>query len=211
MTSVAGVRERGRDTGFVINRRSDLFRANTEPHLDALYRFAFRMAGNVEIARDLVQETCLKAYRFRESFQSGTNYRAWLFKIMMNTWIDEHRRRTEPIVLDIEAFLKAEDAGTARLDNPAPARDPESELMDKAFQRDASRAIKRLSPDIRAVVALAVFEERTYAEIAEILNCPLGTVRSRLSRGRQQLRADLRAYLDEDEDGGRDDAAMLRK
>lgn len=193
------------------DRGGDLFKENTEPHLRALYRVAFRMAGNVEIAKDLVQETCLKAYRSRANFQSGTNYRAWLFKIMMNTWIDERRRRTEPVVLDIETFLKAEDAGSARINHPVPARDPESELMDKAFRRDAIRAIKRLSPDIRAVVALAILEECTYTEIAEILNCPLGTVKSRLSRGRQQLKTELRAYLEEDDDGGRSDSATLRK
>ncbi|MBI3706161.1 MAG: sigma-70 family RNA polymerase sigma factor [Proteobacteria bacterium] len=197
-------------------RKADHFREKTEPHFDALYRVALRMTGNVEMAKDLVQETCLKAYRFRDGFESGTNYRAWLFRILMNTRFDELRRGDEPIVLEIDAFLKAEDAGAVRHEATRPDRNPETDLLTKAFRRDARRAISRLPPNIRAVVSLAVLEEFSYAEIAQVLNCPLGTVRSRLSRGREQLKIELWAYLDDGrtEERGRSErgsAAKCRK
>ena len=166
----------------------------TRPHLDALYRTALRMTGHRQAAEDLVQEACLRAYKGFHGFLPGSNYKAWLFRIMTNAGIDEAKRRRRLTLVPLDPLSpEGEHLGEAdrRAANPA---DPETSLHNKSFRDDALRATAQLAPDVRLVVILAVFEEFTYAEIAETLGCPLGTVRSRLSRGRQQLQAMLRRY-----------------
>jgi len=169
------------------------FEAETKPHLDTLYRAALRMTGSAEAAEDLVQETCLKAFKGFDQYQSGTNYRAWLFKIMANSFIDQHRRQPKATIVALDPYLLGDET-PADWPMATAADDPEEQLRGKSFRDAALRAMERLSPEVRLVVALAVFEEASYAEIAEILGCPIGTVRSRLSRGRQQLQVELRAY-----------------
>lgn len=181
--------------GFTEARRRKKFEAMTKPHLDALYRTARRMTGDAQTAEDVVQETCLKAYRGLDGFQPGTNYGAWLFRILTNTCIDWRRRRGIGETVDLHALpdaVLAGDVGSATLDRREP--DPEANLLVAEFRRDVMCAVGRLSPELRMVVLLAVFEEYSYAEIAEVVGCPIGTVRSRLNRGRQQLQADLAAY-----------------
>lgn len=181
--------------GFTEARRRKKFEAMTKPHLDALYRTARRMTGNAQTAEDVVQETCLKAYRGLDGFQVGTNYGAWLFRILTNTCIDWRRRRGIGETVDLHALPDAMlggDVGSATQDRREP--DPEAHLMVAEFRRDVMGAIDRLSPELRMVVLLAVFEEYSYAEIAKAVDCPIGTVRSRLNRGRQQLQAELSAY-----------------
>ncbi len=181
--------------GFTEARRRRKFEAMTKPHLDALYRTARRMTGHAQTAEDVVQETCLKAYRGFHTFQAGTNYGAWLFRILTNTCIDWRRRRGIGETVDLHALpdaLLGADVGSATRDRYEP--DPEASLLVAEFRRDVMGAIGRLSPELRMVVLLAVFEEYSYAEIAEAVGCPVGTVRSRLNRGRRQLQADLAAY-----------------
>ena len=181
--------------GFTEARRRKKFEAMTKPHLDALYRTARRMTGDAQTAEDVVQETCLKAYRGLDGFQPGTNYGAWLFRILTNACIDWRRRRGIGETVDLHALpdaVLAGDVGSATLDRREP--DPEANLLVAEFRRDVMGAVGRLSPELRMVVLLAVFEEYSYAEIAEAVGCPIGTVRSRLNRGRQQLQADLAAY-----------------
>lgn len=176
----------------------------TRPHLDALYRTAVRMTGRIHAAEDLVQDTCVKAYGSFATHSEASSYRAWLFRIMMNTHIDQVRRHTETMLLDIADRTRA-DRGNGELpegEHSVPevdefvwaarlSADPEANVHKKAFVEQALLAIDRLAPEVRSVVILAVFEECEYEEIAHILGCPIGTVRSRLRRGRLLLQADL--------------------
>ncbi len=176
------------------SRRREEFEAMTRPHLDALFRTALRMTGQRQAAEDLVQEACLRAFRGFHGFIAGSNFKAWLFRIMTNACIDEAKRRRRMTLVPLDpASPEGEQIGEAESRGSVPA-DPETSLHNKSFRDDALRATARLAPDVRLVVILAVFEEFTYAEIAETMGCPLGTVRSRLSRGRQQLQAMLRRY-----------------
>jgi len=170
------------------------FEALIRPHLDALYRTARRMTGCGEAAQDLVQETCLKAYKAFDQYQPGTNFRAWVFRIMVNAFTDQKRRENKATIVSIEPYLLGDEEQPPR-DFADPNSDVEAKFIDKSFREAALRALETLSPEVRLVVNLAVFEEASYEEISAILDCPLGTVRSRLSRGRQQLRAQLGAYV----------------
>lgn len=180
--------------GFIGSRKKERFEVSTKPHLDALYRTAYRMTGHAQTAEDAVQETCLKAFRAFHTFQTGTNYRAWLFRIMTNTCIDWRQRNVSFQTVDIHSLPEGfHRTGVWQAPGTTDAG-PEINILHKAFREDVLRAVARLQPKIRLVVVLVVFEEYTYAEIAEIIDCPVGTVRSRLHRGRQQLRVDLSKY-----------------
>ena len=143
-----------------------------------------------------MQDTCLKAYEHFDSFETGTNFRAWIFRILRNTALDVMRRnRRAPFVpISVEEFTELVDASPGPL---AQRSQPEIEHVRKAFVDDAAQAFARLPDDIRMVVSLALLEEMSYAEISEIMDCPIGTVRSRLNRGRQRLQEMLSAYTTE--------------
>jgi RNA polymerase sigma-70 factor (ECF subfamily) len=188
----------------------DAFEAITRPHLGTLYRVALRLTGQREAAEDLVQDTCLKAYRSFEADAEVNNYKAWLLRIMTNAHIDNVRRKTERSVSELERRYganggdgliaggvppEAEDADFQYSVHAAAASDPEARVHSRAFFRCVLRAIDRLAPEVRTVVVLAILEECRYDEIAEMLGCPVGTVRSRLSRGRQQLQVALADYV----------------
>lgn len=164
------------------------FEALTRPHVAGLWRVALRMTGDRDAADELTQEVCLRAYRGFDRFETGTNYRAWIFRIMTNLCSDVLRRRArEPFVAVGES--------DAPLEGLAPESDrPDEQLMRKGLREDLFQAVQNLSPEIRLVVSLALIKELSYQEIAEIAGCPLGTVRSRLSRGRQQLQQQLKDY-----------------
>jgi RNA polymerase sigma-70 factor, ECF subfamily len=149
--------------------------------LDALYRAALRLTRSTVEADDLVQDTFVKALRARARFEPGTNLRAWLFTILMNTW--RNRRRDagrDPVDIDSERVEHAADAadGTAS---------PEELLLRSALDVDLKAALDRMPPTFREAVWLRDVEEFSYAEIARILDVPVGTVMSRISRGRRQL------------------------
>jgi RNA polymerase sigma-70 factor, ECF subfamily len=175
----------------IFGRQTNTFESLTRPHVDALWRTAFRMCGNRETADELTQEACLNAYRSFSRFQQGTNYRAWIFRILTNLCLDHARRlKRSPIVsqgLDVD-FL---DQGPR-----APSEQgPETQLVRTEVRNAVLQAMNGLKPEIRLVVSLALLEDRTYQEISEIVGCPVGTVRSRLSRGRRQLRTDLQGHM----------------
>lgn len=162
------------------------------PHLGALYRTALRMTRQREAAEDLVQDTCLKAFRAFAAAGEVANGKGWLLRIMMNAHIDNVRRRATNVIFEHECAKSADDDGEAlHLLHAASGADPETGAHGRAFYEHLLRAIDDLSPDIRAVVVLAILEECRYDEIADILATPIGTVRSRLSRGRQLLQAAL--------------------
>ncbi len=168
------------------------FEAEALPHMDVLYNFALRTTGNEDDARDLLQETFLKAYRFWDKYEKGTNIRAWLFRIMKNSYINRYRKETkEPDKVDyedIENFYN-----TIRAESTDP-NDLQQQLYGNLLGDEVSKALQSLPDDFRTVVILCDIEGLTYEEIAEFVECPIGTVRSRLHRGRKLLQAKLFEY-----------------
>jgi RNA polymerase sigma-70 factor (ECF subfamily) len=165
-------------------------------YLDALYRTALRLTRNEADAEDLVQETYLKAIRFQDKFKPGTNLRAWLFRILMNTFINRYRQkqRTPRLtsVEDAEDFFLYRQVSAQRDEHLFPSA--EEEALDKLADEDVKRAIEELPEQFRVAVILADIEGFSYKEIAEITNVKIGTVMSRLSRGRRLLQRKLWEY-----------------
>src|SRR2546428_12324110 len=186
MTGVA------RPVGYSGQVSSDTFEAEALSFLDALYRTALRMTRSEADAEDLVQETYIKAFRFREQFTPGTNLKAWLFRILTNTFINSYRRRqTQPEMTELDdvsefdLYRKMAAARTA-----SSAGDPESEFLGQIVDSEVKDALGELPEKFRTVVLLDV-EGFSYKEIAEMLAIPIGTVMSRLHRGRKFLQQRL--------------------
>ncbi len=170
------------------------FEAAAMPYVDSLYNTAYRMTRNAEDAEDLVQETYLKAYKYYGKFEEGTNFKAWLFKILKNSFINAYRKRQHaPRESD---FVALEESLVRRLeeDPQRPARNPEDELLESVLDEDVQRALDALPPDYRMPILLADLEDFSYREIADILDIPVGTVMSRLYRGRRALEGTMLAY-----------------
>ena len=163
------------------------FDSQVMPYVDSLYNTAYRMTRNAEDAEDLVQETYLKAYKYYDKFEEGTNLKAWLFKILKNTFINNYRKKKlEPRSVDFaeieESFERIVQQGRLR-----PAGRSGDRVLPGVLDDDVKRALDSLPHDYRMVVLLADLEDFSYKEIAEILDCPVGTVMSRLYRGRKLL------------------------
>jgi len=166
-------------------------------HLDPMYSAALRLTKNERDAEDLVQDTFLRAYRFFDKFERGTNMKAWLFKILTNTFINRYRRRVkERTVVEGSERDTVHDRFISRDATEYPAN-PEQYFFDRQLTDDILGAIDSLPIDFRLVVILADLQEFSYKEIAEILGCPVGTVMSRLYRGRKLLQKMLRRYAGE--------------
>jgi len=183
--------------GHAAERNDGEFERAAMPFLDSLYNTAYRMARNAEDAEDLVQETYLKAYRSYGQFTPGTNLKAWLFKILKNTFINEYRKRqaapAESDFADIEESFESQLAPDAS----GQMKNPEEEILESAFDQGVQRALDELPEDYRMAVLLADIEGFSYKEIAEILEIPVGTVMSRLYRGRKLLEAEMLRYARE--------------
>jgi RNA polymerase sigma-70 factor, ECF subfamily len=163
----------------------DGFRAATLEFLDSLYGAALRLTRNADRAQDLVQDTYLKAIRARRSFADGTNLKAWLFTILQNTWRNRQRDRARSrIEFDSEVVEQSADAA---IGSRARHETPESLLLRDTLNADLQAALDGLGDAFREVVWLRDVDELTYQEIADVLDIPIGTVMSRLSRGRRQL------------------------
>lgn len=172
-------------------RRS--FEKEALPHMDALLRTALRMTKNEADAEDLVQETFVKAYRFWDKFEQGSNCRAWLFKIMTNIFINDYRSKSRaPQAVDVDDI---DDNYLYRhLTTSDHEENPEGQFFAKIFDDDVKKAIEELPDDFRMVVVLSFLEGFSYQEIADIADLQLGTVKSRLHRGRKLLQKQLYDY-----------------
>ena len=171
---------------------SDEFEAEALRHLDALYRTALRMTRSEADAEDLVQETYIRAFRFRDQFTLGTNMKAWLFRILTNTFINTYRRKSaQPEVTDLEGvdeFSLYRRMADDRAASSSP--DPEAELLNSVVDTEVTDALEELPEKFRTTVLLDV-EGFSDKEIAEMLGIPIGTVMSRLHRGRKFLQKRL--------------------
>ncbi|MFN0157747.1 MAG: sigma-70 family RNA polymerase sigma factor [Bacteroidota bacterium] len=168
------------------------FEREALPHMDILYNFALRMTSNGLDAEDLVQETYLKAYRFWDKYEKGTNIRAWLFRIMKNSYINRYRKESkDPETVDYDEI---KDFYNTVREEGADPNDLQESLLGNLLDDDVTNAVASLPDDFRTVVILSDIERLTYEEIAEFVDIPLGTVRSRLHRGRKLLRAKLLEY-----------------
>ncbi len=170
------------------------FEAAAIPFLDALYNMAFRLTRNAEDAEDLIQETYFKAYKHYDKFAAGTNLKAWLFRIMKNTFINGYRKKQgQP---PQSTFSETEDS-FGSLVGPAvgqQVKNPEQELLTKVLDEDVQLALDSLREDYRMVILLVDLEGFSYKEAASILEVPAGTVMSRLYRGRRMLEHVLLEY-----------------
>jgi RNA polymerase sigma-70 factor (ECF subfamily) len=165
------------------------FEQEALPHLNLLHNFARRMTNSREDASDLVQEAYLKAFRFWGSYEKGTNVKAWLFRILKNTYINNYRQELrEPETVDLESV---QNIGRSGKKPPFTASDMG---VANLLEDDVAKALAELQDEFRTVVILSDIEGLTYEEIAEFTESPVGTVRSRLHRGRKLLRAKLLDY-----------------
>jgi RNA polymerase sigma-70 factor, ECF subfamily len=159
------------------------------PHLDALYRVALRLTADPSQAEDLVQDTMLKAYRSWRQYRPGTNAKGWLLTILRNTFINDYRRRKhEPIAMDLEA------AEPHALYRSMQESDPEGTFFSQIVDEKVVEAIDALPTEFREVLVLSDIEGMPYGDIAETLQIPVGTVKSRLFRARRLLQAELYAH-----------------
>lgn len=192
-------------------RRSE-FEHTALPHMNALYGAAYRLTRNPRDAEDLVQDAMLRAYRFWDSFQKDSNCKAWLFRILSNTFINHYqkKKRTRE-VLDAAIAEQSVTDGVLVQERSASQRDPEGQLIDRMLSDDVMRALETLPKDFRMAVVLCDIEGFSYKEIAEIMECPVGTVMSRLHRGRRLLAQHLRDFAVEQGIIKRDDPRVSVK
>ena len=175
------------------------FAEDAMPLMDGLYSAAMRMTRNAADAEDLVQETYLKAYRAYERFEVGTNLKAWMYRILTNSYINDYRKKQrrpdESDIDDVEDLFLYRRLGGA--ETATLSRSAEDELMDLFGEDEVKVALEDLPEHYRLPIVLADVEGFAYKEIAEILDVPIGTVMSRLHRGRKQLQKRLYALAEE--------------
>ncbi len=169
-----------------------LFEETALPCLDALYGFGLLLTGRPDEAEDLVQETFLRAFRFFHQYEHGTNCKAWLFTIMKHTFLNQSTQRARLVLCrDVDPDEEGESQSFWR---DAIGRSSASSLRDEVFAKDIEKALALLPETFRLVVVLKDMEGFSYGEIARLLDCPIGTVMSRLSRARDLLRRFLQDY-----------------
>src|SRR5687768_5055127 len=164
----------------------DVFQKQALEHLNALYNFAMYLTRKPEQADDLVQETYLRAFRFSHRFEPGTHLRAWLFQILRNTFLTFYRlREREPV---------ASQDGVPDWETPMFHDAPEQNSGVMDAHTDLERALRRLPEDFRTVLLLAEVEGMPLEEVARVMDCPVGTVKSRIFRAKERLREFLKDY-----------------
>ncbi len=179
---------------YTEREKVEIFDNEFLPQIDSMYNFAYRLTYDEDDAKDLVQETYLKAFRFIDSFQRGTNAKAWLFRILKNSFINDFRKKSkEPSKVDyqeVETYYNSEDV------DASITSDLRIDAVQDMIGDEVSNALNALAVDFRTVIILCDLEGFTYEEMAKILDIPIGTVRSRLHRARNLLKEKLRSYAD---------------
>jgi RNA polymerase sigma-70 factor (ECF subfamily) len=197
MNGTSGTLSRGGQLLFSLNREKELkaeFERVALPQLSHMYTSAFYLTRDKTEAEDLVQETYLRAFRFFNKFQPGTNCRAWLLSILRNLFINRYQqKKREPQSVDWEKIdqvyeFMVEQGGKAERNNP------EGLLISRLMDEEVERALRELSEEYRTAIVLVDIEELSYEEAAKVMECAIGTVRSRVSRGRRMLQVALRNY-----------------
>jgi RNA polymerase sigma-70 factor, ECF subfamily len=168
-----------------------LFETEARPHLDGLYSMALRLTRSPVDAEDLVQDTLVRAYRFFDSFEAGTNFKAWLLRIQMNTFVNRYRRASRERQVFDGPMATPVGEGVMSRASMRGLTDPVGDAQRNLIALEIKRAFEELSEEARAMVLLADVEELSYKEIADIVGCPIGTVMSRLHRARKQLQVSL--------------------
>ncbi len=181
----------------VPSAKSALFEEQAMEHIDKLYAHAMRKTGNRVDANDLVQETYLKAFAAFDQFQQGTNIKAWLHRILENTYINQYRKlQNQPYYSPLEE-LEDWQLGDAESRTATSSRSAEAEAIDHLPASAVKDALQAIPEDFRAAVYLVDVEGYSYQEVADIMDTPTGTVMSRLHRGRKLLREQLADYARE--------------
>jgi RNA polymerase sigma factor (sigma-70 family) len=172
--------------------KNTIFDQEFMPHIDSMYNFGYRLTFDEDDAKDLVQDTYLKAYRFINSFEQGTNAKAWLFRILKNSFINDYRKKSkQPAKIDyqeVETYYNSDDV------DYGITTDLRVDAVKDMLGDEISNALNSLAVDFRTVIILCDLEGFTYEEMAKILDIPIGTVRSRLHRARNLLKDKLRSY-----------------
>lgn len=173
------------------NRERDAFEREAMPHMDALHGYAMHLARNKSDAEDLVQETYIKALKNWHRYQLGTNCRAWLFRIMTNTFYNIQRSKKRRRGVEADALPDIEMQVAEHHDDRGIYRPLEQQVLDRFVSKEMTEAIDSLPDDFRTVLLLADLQDFSYKEIAEVCDCPVGTVMSRLYRARRAMQRKL--------------------
>lgn len=178
---------------YTDDEKHRIFNQEFMPQIDSMYNFAYRLTNDEDDANDLLQDTYMKAFRFINSFQQGTNAKAWLFRILKNSFINDYRKKSkEPSKIDYQevetVYNSNEDAEVES------TTDLRIEAVQDLIGDEVATALNSLPVDFRTVIILCDIEGFTYEEMAKILDIPIGTVRSRLHRARNLLKEKLRSY-----------------
>ncbi len=180
--------------GYNNLEKNKIFNKEFMVHIDALYNFAFKLTLNEDEAKDLIQDTCMKAFRFINSFEKGTNAKAWLFRILKNSFINDYRKKTKnPGMVDyqeVETFYSS-DENESQYQTTSDLR---SETVKGMLGDEITNALNSMDVDFRTVIILCDLEGFKYDEMSKILDIPIGTVRSRLHRARNILKNKLATY-----------------
>ena len=174
--------------------RSD-FEAVALPHLNQLYRAAYYLSRNESDANDLVQDTYLKAYRVFHQFRPGTNCRAWLLTILRTLFLNDYERnKRRPEMVDWAGIEQTYESMVAASGSASSIGNPEAMLCAQLTDPQIAQAVRDLPEEYRTAIVLVDVEELTYEEAAQVMKCPVGTVRSRISRGRRMLQVVLKEF-----------------
>jgi RNA polymerase sigma-70 factor (ECF subfamily) len=192
---MAEARSLGLMAGQVIARPRREFDRLVQRYQKQAYNVAYRLTGNHADAEDLTQEAFVRAFRFFDSYRRDLPFENWLFRIMSNLFVDEVRKKSKLRVQSLDAPVGGDSEGSnAYLEIPDMRDSPERVVLHEELDEQIQKALATLSPDFRTTVILADIEGKSYEEISETMRCSLGTVRSRLHRGRKLLRAKLDGF-----------------